>query len=205
MVHNLWPTQAITHQHMALPMSEALQQPHTPQVQLHICNRSGPHVPVMNVFLSKAAALFELKMCTAGAGLPAVSSHSPLLQGSSLKALWVETDCSIHRDRGSRELEKTASQQKPRNEGSLGKRKRSSLSTHGLKLLKNGKHSPLVELMPHMAFHNPSVVWELDSIYYIIVKSPGLCPQALSYKGRIRMCSGPRNNAFILLAGSRFT
>lgn len=29
----------------------------------HICNRSGPHVPIMSVFLSKAAALFKLKMC----------------------------------------------------------------------------------------------------------------------------------------------
>lgn len=28
----------------------------------HICDRSGPHVPVMSVFLSKAAALLKLKM-----------------------------------------------------------------------------------------------------------------------------------------------
>lgn len=58
-------------------MNDMLQQPHTPHVQLHICNRSGPHVPIMNVLLSKAAALFELKnVCRGGAGFPAVSSPS---------------------------------------------------------------------------------------------------------------------------------
>lgn len=30
---------------------------------VHICDRSGPHVPIMSVFLSKAAALCKLKMC----------------------------------------------------------------------------------------------------------------------------------------------
>lgn len=40
------------------------------------------------------------------------------------KAFWVETECFVHSDRGSRELEKLASQQKhrPRNEGALEKR-----------------------------------------------------------------------------------
>lgn len=100
-----------------LTMNEVLQN-HTLHTcsSVHICNRSGPHVPIMNVFLSKAAALFELKMCTAGGGgrgvVPAVSSHCTLLQGSSLKAFWMETECSIHSERGSGELEKTGSQQK---------------------------------------------------------------------------------------------
>ena len=150
-------------------MDEGLQQPHTQHVWLHICNRSGPHVPIMNVFLCKAAGLCELKMCTAGAceaGFPAVSSHSTLSQGSCLKAFGMETECSIRSERGSRELEQTASKQKcqPRNEKSPKGKEEVFPLCPGSQLLEDGNCSPLVEVMPHVAFQAPSVVWELDSI-----------------------------------------
>lgn len=102
MGHNHWPIQA---PRQSQAMNEGLQQPHVPHVQLSICSRSDPHVPIMTVFLSTAAPLFELKMSTAGAGFPAASSHSTLTQGSSPKAFWMETECFVHSDRGSRELE----------------------------------------------------------------------------------------------------
>lgn len=77
--HNHWPMQASPSVLLTWPLSMngGPQQPHAPHVQLSICSRSGPHVPIANVFLSTAAPLFELKMCTAGAGLPAASSLYP--------------------------------------------------------------------------------------------------------------------------------
>lgn len=113
------------HLRQSQAMNEELQQPHVPHVQLSICSRSGPHVPIMTVFLSTVAPLFELKICTAGAGFPAASSHSTVTQGSSPKTFWMETECFVQSDGGSRGLEKLASQQKhqPRNEGAPGKRK----------------------------------------------------------------------------------